>query len=358
MATNKTSENIKNKKLLWLAVSCFFVVLITILSFIIFKYWESFFGGDIIRSVIKTEQVDNNCPDCVRRAIDGIYVEKGKENYFPFAVIIENLFEARPQFGLSRANLVYEAEAEGHITRFLAVFADGENIEKIGPVRSARPYFVDWARELSALFVHVGGSPEALVKIKQENVFDMNEFYQGGYFWRAQDKKAPHNVYTSSDNLNQYAQKNQSTEGVYFGWPFKDDAKQEERGEVLKISINFDLADFKVYWEYSKEDNNYLRYMDGSLHRDAIDGQPIKAKNIIVQYVKATVIDDVLRLKMEHVGNGKAILCQDGFCQEGGWSKQSRTARTRFYKTDGEDFEFNAGPTWIEVVRPEIEVVY
>lgn len=359
MIKNKILDNIKNKKLLFIAASCFFVLLIAVLVFVFWGKCKVLFFGDNQRKIITVENKSAvaSCQDCVRRRIDGVYVPKGEENFSPIAVIIENLFEARPQSGLSRANLVYEAEAEGRITRFLAFFADGNEVKKIGPIRSARPYFVDWVRELSALFVHVGGSPEALVKIKQENIFDMNEFYQGGYFWRDEERIAPHNVYTSSENTNKYLEKNQVFEGRYSSWVFKDDTPVKDANLAQNIKIDFDFSDFKVFWEYDKENNDYVRHMDSKIHYDA-EGRAIKAKNIVVQYVKAKVIDNVLRLKMEHIGEGESILCQDGICETGKWMKQSGALRTRFYRNSGEEFQFNAGPTWVEIVRPEIEVEF
>ncbi|NIA18445.1 MAG: DUF3048 domain-containing protein, partial [Actinobacteria bacterium] len=258
--------------------------------------------------------------------------------------------------GLAQANLVYEAEAEGGITRFLAVFADGRDLDKIGPVRSARPYFVDWARELSALFIHVGGSPEALAKISKENIFNLNEFYQGGYFWRGNGNGAPHNVYTSSDNINKYLESKDAEDGKFLSWQFKDGGERKELSSTGEIAINFELPGFAVKWKYDGENNDYIRYMDGQIHKDA-DGNEIKAKNVVIQYVEARVIDEKLRLKMEHIGEGEALVCLDGKCEEGKWRKKTGASRTRFYKKDGKEFIFNTGATWIEAVRPEIEVI-
>lgn len=343
----------ENKKWFWVFISCLFVVLIMALGFIVFQYFDLFFGGN--REIQKEDITKEECPDCVRRNLDGIYVEKTQENLYPVAVIIENMPEARPQSGLSLASLVYEAEAEGSITRFLAFYSDIENVEEIGPVRSARPYFVDWLNPLSALFVHVGGSPEALVKIKKENIFNLNEFYNGNYFYRSEDKQAPHNVYIFGQDINYYLENQGREGGTFFPWIFKDDAILNERGDVLSVDIPFILKGFKVSWKYDIESNDYLRYMGDEIHYDKLDDREIRAKNIIIEYVDAEVIDDKLRLEMQHIGDGEALLCQDGICQDGTWEKKSETSRTRFY-VDGEEFKFNAGTTWVEVVRPEIEV--
>lgn len=380
----------KNKitKIIWIIIICFFAVLSPVLGWFAFKSVAnsglfvlsgankaadifkkiSPVGGSLGENQSETEICSNlkgTSPkginpkgiNCARRNIDGVYVEPGQENFYPIAAIVENHVDARPQSGLARANLVIEAEAEGGITRYLAVYADGSEIKEIGPIRSARPYFVDWARELSALFIHCGGSPEALVKIARENVFDLNEFYNGTYFWRDKSRPAPHNIYTSIENLNGYLESKKAGEGEYLSWQFKDDAALPEGETGKNVKIKFKTPDYYVDWVYDKESNGYIRYLAGQIHKDA-EGEEIKAKNVIVMHVKAEVIDDELRLKMEHIGSGKAIVCLDGKCEEGSWEKKSGLARTRFYNSNGEEFKFNAGTVWIEAVRPEREVEY
>ena len=115
------------------------------------------------------------------------------------AVIVENHKDAQPLAGITQADIVYEAPAEGGIPRLLALFRKNTLIEKVGPVRSARPYFLDWLSEYGTpLFFHVGGSPESLRRIAQENIRDMDEFSRSWYFWRSSQRRAPHNTYTSS----------------------------------------------------------------------------------------------------------------------------------------------------------------
>jgi len=296
--------------------------------------------------------------DKTRRLLDGVYVESGQENNFPVAVMIDNNIYARPHSGLARADLVYEAEVEGSATRYMAVFADLNDLEEIGPVRSARPYFVNWALELSALYVHVGGSPEALVNIKRDKVYDFNEFYNGDYFWRDWDRSAPHNVYSSGENLKKYTDARSFTKGDFSAWQFKDEAEEGDRGENSReISIGFLIKGYAVKWVYDRASNSYIRYLGGVAHIDK-SGEGVTAKNIIIQYAEAEVIDRELRLDMEETGSGQAILCRDGFCRKGSWQKKDAPERTRFYDEGGDETVLNAGVTWVEVVRPGIvEVV-
>ncbi len=351
------------KKRFWIITGCVFAVLFLLSGlvayFIMADFYPETFGEVKKPKVFDLAQKSVSadlCDGCVRRAIDGVYVQEARANLYPVAVIIENNIDSRPSSALAKANLVFEAEAEGGITRFLAVYADGSGIEEIGPIRSARPYFVDWARELSALFAHCGGSPEALVKIARDNIFNLNEFYNENYFWRDSARSAPHNIYTSTENINKYLSKKAAEEGKFLSWHFKDEALESDRSDSSKIQVEY-KANYEVEWIYNKKTNDYIRYMAGARHKDS-NGDEIRAKNIIIQFVKAKVLDEEGRLKMQHIGSGEALACLDGKCDKGEWRKKKSSARTRFYNEDEEEFEFNAGVIWVEVVRPEVEVKF
>ncbi len=361
LTDNKSKElkQIYKKEKLWRKICFFSIIFFVVLLLFSVKYY--FYPK--IEKIITNRPVnmelgaEAECKDCVRRYIDGVFVKKGEENFYPMAVIIDNHIDARPPAGLSGASLVYEAEAEGSITRYLAVFASGENIERIGPVRSARPYFIDFAKELSALFVHCGGSPEALVKISKDNIFGLNEFYNGSYFWRDKSRPAPHNVFTSMELLNKYIKDKNYDSGKFFSWKFKDEKLPGNNELNREITINFKYPDFTVRWNYDIINNEYLRYLNGVIHKDE-EGREIKAKNIIIQKVKTEVIDEELRLKMETAGQGDAIVCLDGVCRSAQWRKNNFSSRTRYYYEDNDEIIFNAGKIWIEIVRPELEIEY
>ncbi|MBI5221693.1 MAG: DUF3048 domain-containing protein [Candidatus Magasanikbacteria bacterium] len=135
-------------------------------------------------------------------SLDGTTVSSSEMiNPFVVGIMIDNHPDARPQSGLVAAKIVYEAPAEGGITRYFAIFDSIQSVEKVGPVRSARPYFVDWLEEYSGLYMHCGGAPEALAKIKSEKVFDADEFFNGPYYWRDESRIAPHNLFTKSEQI-------------------------------------------------------------------------------------------------------------------------------------------------------------
>ncbi|KKR20488.1 MAG: hypothetical protein UT48_C0017G0030 [Parcubacteria group bacterium GW2011_GWE2_39_37] len=292
----------------------------------------------------------------VRRKIDGILVASGEENPQMIGVMIDNHMDARPQAGLARASLVYEAEAEGAVTRFLAFFSSDDVVEKIGPVRSARPYFIDWATEINALYVHCGGSPDALSKIKNKGILALDEFYNSRFFWRDNSRPRPHNLFTSIENLNDYLARKKVKDHDIQAWKFKDDLPASQPA-TSTIMINFRLPDFVVEWKYDKEKNNYIRYQKGKIQKTEKD-ETIVAKNVIIQYVASRVMDEKARLSMDNVGSDKAIACIDGRCEEGKWKKSASDSRNLFYKSNGEQIEFNAGTTWVEVVKNNYNVVY
>lgn len=293
------------------------------------------------------------------RQIDGVLVTEEKANLYPIAITIENMVKARPTSGLSRANLVYEALTEGGITRFLAFYASDEEIKKIGPIRSARPYFLDWAEEFRAFYLHVGGSPEALKKISQYQIFDLNQYFNGKYFWRAKNRSAPHNVYTSSKLLSQALKdKKIPLEGNYQPWLFKDGNEvKDDQSKINKITINYSTFPYRVRWEYSFLDNSYKRFQVEKPHLET-DGSEIKVKNVIIQIVKTYVLDEIGRRRKETLGKGKALIFQDGQVIEGKWIKKTKGARTRFYDNLDQEIKFNRGIAWIQVVPDEKIVSY
>ena len=290
--------------------------------------------------------------------LDGMALVGGRENavMLPMSVVISNGADARPDAGIENAALVYEALVEGGITRFLAIFNPSMATEKIGPVRSARSYFVDIAEELNALFVHVGGSPDALADIrKTSDLIDLNEMGSDEiYFWRSKQRSAPHNTYTSLEQLERAADV-KNIRGLSLqptkAWKFKDDADESARpASSPSLLINYSTFNYQVKFEYQPKENNYLRFMAGAAHKTE-SGSSIAAKNIIVSFVETYVIDE-LRLGMNLAGEGEAIVCTDGTCKKAVWKKNAETDRTRYYYRndgDGSDTEiaFNRGLTWI-----------
>lgn len=321
-------------------------------------------------AVIKSEPVNLNqnnvaeTGETVRRFIDGVKVDKGKENLYPVAVMIENLDTTRPQAGLQAANVVYEALAEGGITRFMAIYATGDEIERIGPVRSARPYFINWAEEYQGLYVHLGGSPQALDQL-YNNPFITSvgvHNYDSSYFWRDTATAAPHNLFTSS-TLIAYAMRDNSLEnkpGTYAPWLFASPASKSDRPQEEKnIKINYYSENYSVEYKYDREENNYKRFNGGGEHLDQLTLKQITVRNVVVQFVNTELLEaDSGRLQITTQGSGRAVIFRNGLGQEGEWRKNSDTERTRFYTSSGTEVEFIPGNIWLEVLPEDRTLEY
>ena len=300
---------------------------------------------------------DQNKENILRRKIDGLRVlAESEANLYPVAIMVENAADSWPQTGLDKANLVIEAITEAAIPRFVAIYANSEEIKKIGPVRSARPYFLDWINIFQPLYMHVGGSPEALSDIKSGNykIFNFDQFFNGEYYWRDKWRYAPHNVYTSSELIKQaLADKNLSVPTDYQMWKYKDDLELAKRpNQVNDAQINYAQEYYKVKWQYNRDENNYIRYQNGEIHKMS-DGEWIKAKNVIVQVNEMEVLDSMGRKRITTTGEGKAWIFRDGETIAGKWVKDSKDVREKYYDSNGNELEFNGGTTWIEVIPNE-----
>ena len=299
--------------------------------------------------------MEDPCPGCKARLFDGVVDAPQSEKSRPYAVMIDNYPAARPPFGLSKASLVYEAPVEGGITRYLAFFLPESAPAKIGPVRSARQYYVDIAKETKATYVHVGGSPESLISVRDLGNSDLNQFYKGSYFWRESTRPAPHNVLISGDNLNRYRLDYPEKAPDFEAWKYKQAATSTENEKVSRIDLKYRNT-YSVYWQYDKNLNKYKRFLDNAMHADE-SGSQILADNIVVHLTSFTIVDDSSRLSMSKASAGQALLCQDGNCMVGKYKKNG-LSRTRYYLSDNEEFVFNAGVTWIEMIGNWNDVKY
>ncbi len=299
-------------------------------------------------------------PVLVESTLDGTMVTPEKANVRPLAVMIENHPQARPQTGLADASIVYETLAEGGITRFMAIY--GPSVpDTAGPVRSARTYYVDWAQDYNALYTHFGGANDALKKIKNDGVADIDGMKLSGYFWR---KWYPgvtgseHTAFTNPTKLYQYAaSKKWPTEGNFTKYTFKDDIAIAERPSTGTLSIDYSgNSNFAAKFTYDQATNTYSRYMAGIAHKDRITGKQISSKNIIVQYTKEIYKSGKKDHDLQTVGTGIAKIYLDGKEINGTWSKSNTKARTIFKDESGNQIVFNRGQTWIAVVRPNAPV--
>lgn len=298
--------------------------------------------------------------------LDGVPIQALPE-VPPMAVVIDNHPNARPQSGLINADLVFETLAEGGVTRFLAIYYHGQ-ASKIGPVRSARSYFIELASSVNSILVHAGGSPDALEYMRSQRFPHFNEFNFAEYFWREKGRRAPHNLYTSTEKLHSLAQKegfNHPEQLV--GYKFREQADDTEanasgtqEASVLtsdEISIDFP-GQYDVSYTYVPKKNAYSRFIAGKAHNDEFTGNQLQPRNIIVKFVKTRVIDSQGRLKIDVSGHGRALIFTGGEVIEGVWQKDNPHGLSIFETLEGQAIELLPGQVWIEVVPESTEVTF
>ena len=277
----------------------------------------------------------------------------------PIAVMLDNHNEAWPQAGLQEAYLVYEIIVEGAETRLMALFK-GANLEKIGPVRSARHYFLDYAMEHDAIYAHFGESPQASSDIKKYSIQDINGISEDGTtFWRAKDKVSPHNAVTSTEKLLESAKnkkyKTISREKSVLNYT-TDDKDLEDGQSAVSVTIPHSQLQ-TVKYEYDEENKVYERQARGKEQVDWDTEKTITTKNILITFCDNYTLDDVEdkgRQGLKNIGtldgyyitNGKAIKIK---C-----TKSARDEKTTY--KEGNEIEVNDGNTFVNICPTDAKV--
>ncbi len=332
----------------------------------------------------KTEE----CP------LNGVLYSKDQKKWWeghrPLGVMIENHVEARPQSGLFAADVIYEAVAEGGITRFLAMYYC-QDAGIVGPVRSARTHFIAFLSEYGAnpLYAHVGGAhcdrqtgsgcangakADALGQIQKYNWGGYNDLDQFGLsaptFVRddtrlGRDVATEHTVYATTTRLWEAAKKRGLTDVDEDGdkwdeqlvtYKFKDEAKPAERAQSQEVQVGFwkGYNDFNVNWQYSPKENLYLRNHGNEPHKDRNTNMQQAAKNIVILYMVESKANDGydnnLHLIYKTTGSGKAIVFQNGQRIDGTWSKDDRTDRLKLIGQNGKTIDFVRGIIWFQIL--------
>lgn len=383
------------------------------LSFVIFKKFV--FTSHAAPAITTAEvgnartKIDPNLPKTEECPINGAKfttVEKSIwETRRPITAIIENHLDSRPQSGLSKADVVYEAVAEGGITRFLGVFYCGAAAGdvRIGPVRSERVYFAKWAHEygVNPINVHVGGAnnvdnhsangrkvPGQVDKTvdafqllidfgwRVPGGNDMDGGTNVGYpiMWRDPERlpgvATEHTFMGSTDKLYDEGAKRgfgatnadgSSWNKTYIPWKFVDDAAVSTP-TATTISFEFwkNKPDYAVEWKFNASSNTYMRFNGGTAHVDFDSGKPqLSAKNVVFQFVvEKGPVDKEYHMYYENYGTGKALVFNNGRVIEGTWKRATVNDRTIFYDKSGKEISFVRGVVWIEALPSDNVVDY
>ena len=343
-----------------------------------------------------TEPKTESCP------INGQMMTVAQKNKWvtrrPLGVMIENHVEARPQSGISSADVVYEAVAEGGITRFLALYYC-QDASFVGPVRSARVHFMTMLREYGdyPLYGHVGGAncdaetgsgcangakADALGIIRKIGWDSYNDLNQFGvpfpYFWRDYERlpnvATEHTVYSSTAKLWDYAKlkrdlTNVDEEGAVWdktfeSWKFADDAKVADRGKTNKIQLGFwssFASEFAVVWNYNSQKNTYARVNGGKPHLDKNTNKQLEAKNIIVVFADESPANDGYEgghILYDLAGEGDALVFQNGNVIKATWKKADPESRMKWYDENDKEISIVRGKVFVEIVPIGNKVTY
>ncbi|PKM50678.1 MAG: DUF3048 domain-containing protein [Firmicutes bacterium HGW-Firmicutes-7] len=301
------------------------------------------------------EEVINHDNDAIN-PLTGLYISKEAALRRPIGIMINNLKAAMPQSGIGQADIIYETLVEGSICRLYAVFQDFD-AEKIGPIRSARHYFLDFAFDFDALYVHYGQSPQAKDAFRQLNTPNLNGLSGLDSIMCFQDpaRVRPHSTYTSYD-------------GLMAGWDYAGYRKElnpeleskftfseEEYTPQSSVSAKVVLIPFSNYsqpwFEYDDEDNLYYRFQYDVKQIDVETKEQLKFKNIIIQFADMWVIsgDSEGRLDMSLITSGNGYYISNGKAIPITWKKTSHLSPTQYYNEDGSTLLLNKGKTWIAV---------
>ena len=282
----------------------------------------------------------------------------------PVAVMINNHSVARPQSGLNSADVVYETLVESGITRYLAIFWS-EAPKKVGPIRSARQYYLEWLSPYDPIYIYDGCASttdprtNACGNIYLYNIKNIATL--GAWRWNDGRRYAPHNEYSSILTAWEYAKKvNWDSMPKIESWSFKRDLSSDERGLQTKVKIVFhqrlnNSGAYDVIWTYDNKSNSYFKQTGGKIDIDQETNTQVYAKNIVIQETTYTPsYDSAGRVIQATIGEGKATYLIDGKILTGTWEKKSRTDRTNFYDKDGKDIQFNRGRVWITVISRSV----
>lgn len=272
-----------------------------------------------------------------------------KEEDFAFMTIIENTKAARPQKGLSLADIVFEIPVERPITRYLAIF-NSEQPTSIGPIRSTRPYIQDIAYSFDLAYAHCGGSQTALDTIKKGGYKSLNEMGNGKFYYRDNSRKAPHNLYTSFKLVKQMIDNkqynNQPKEWINFNFNIDKDLFEVVNEIKIKPTSYVDYSH-----KYNSEENYYIRNIDGKLELDELNKEEYKFNNIGLIYTKVSNLNDAEKhVDVDLIGEGTFTLYRNGVKIKGTWNRDNKDKLFRFVDEKNIDIDFCPGKTWFYIL--------
>ena len=315
--------------------------------------------GYFILNKLKGNEKENNKTNNKQTEVKKLKILNEESNTRPIAVMINNNHAAWPHAGLQESFLNYEIVAEGGITRIMALYKDVETLDKIGSVRSSRPYFLDYVLENDAIYAHWGGSDQAYKDIKTLKIDNIDASrYEGTYFFRDKtaNKQYEHTGFTKMSMLKSAIEdlkiKTTTNQGNLFNYSIDpiNISEMENAEKADKIEIPYSNYHTTSY-EYDEENKVYKRIMSGKNHIDAVTNEQYTAKNIITYKIKNVDAGQGYgRQKLYNIDKGEGYYITEGYAIPITWEKTSRSSKTIYrYKTTGEEIKLNDGNTWIQI---------
>lgn len=274
----------------------------------------------------------------------------------PYAVMINNHAKARINHaGLDDAYIVYEAIAEGGLTRLMAIFKD-KDTDRIGSVRSSRPYFLDYALENDAIYVHFGGSSQALSDIKTLDIDNIDGMSTASAFWRDRTLGVAleHTAFTNMEKLKSAVSdkgyRNKTNKKLLLNYKVDEFNLDSKEDSIVANNISIPYSHYVVTsYTYDAEKKVYNRFVNGVAHTDGITKGQYTAKNIIVMKVNNYSLDSYGRQKLDNIGSGDGYYITNGYAVPIVWEKESRSSQTIYRYSDGTEIDVNDGNTYIQI---------
>lgn len=348
----------KNKEVIILICTLSILVLVAG-GILIYKY----ITRDKNNNALETNtEVEENTELVVDKEKPQVQIFKGTDR--PIAVMIDNHSGAWPQANLNQAYMVYEIVVEGGETRLMAVFK-GRNVDKIGPVRSSRHYFLDYALENDAIYVHYGWSPQAESDIKTLGINNINGITESSSsFWRVKDKSSPHNVLTSTENILKIAERNKYKTSSQKESVLKYSAEEVQLTSEDSIAANKIVIPHSklqtVTYEYNAEQKTYTRYARGKIQKDYVTGADVTTKNIIITKCDNYDLSDSEnkgRQGLKNIGTFDGYYITNGKAIKIKCTKSARNAQTVYKDLQGNEINVNDGNTFVNICPTDAKIV-
>ncbi|MGM9624170.1 MAG: DUF3048 domain-containing protein, partial [Eubacteriales bacterium] len=295
--------------------------------------------------------------------LTGCAVSKEQAERRPVAIMLNNIAQALPQQQIAAADVLYECQVEGGLTRLMGVYNEWSDLEAIGSIRSSREYYIDFAANHDAIYVHAGGSESAYVNLKSRGINNLdavNDGVAGQYFYRdpvrRQTMSYEHTLVIDGDDLDAAIAKKKYR--TTYASSFRNPLQFVGENQVISLtngtkatSVTVKFGAHTASFTYDAASNVYLRFQNGNKHIDGTTGEQLGFENLIILFCPYTFTnDDYNHIEVDDVGSGKGYYMTGGKYVEINWSKTSGDTPFKLTYAGGREVYLTPGKTDIEIV--------